>query len=131
MLLDYEIWLMSEKRDDTPAARADFDQARYAWIEAREAAYGDENRPQAQRLVDGVPVDPMLPKDFDGTPHDLRPARETADWWGRPFVVRQRYGDGSVRWDVRILDGGAWDRSTSRGSYDSEAEAVEALLCGR
>lgn len=30
-----------------------------------------------------------------------------------------------VRYDVRILDGGAWDRTTNQGSYDNLDEAIE------
>ena len=32
--------------------------------------------------------------------------------------------NGGVRYDVRILDGGAWDRTTKKGSYASLEEAL-------
>jgi len=30
-----------------------------------------------------------------------------------------------IRYDVRILDGGAWDRTTNKGSFDNLDEAIE------
>ena len=32
---------------------------------------------------------------------------------------------GGTRYDVRILDGGAWDRTTNKGSFDNLDEAIE------
>jgi hypothetical protein len=85
-----------------------------------------------------VPVDPELPPDFDSTPNDARPAGH-AVWWDRPYIVTNTLGDGhtegtraawlavwpsGTRYDVRCLDGGAWDRSTSWGSFATLDEAI-------
>lgn len=43
---------------------------------------------------------------------------------GVPYVVEQLQGDGKTRFDVRCLDGGAWDRSTWKGSFETLEEAV-------
>jgi len=109
----------------------------------------------------GFPLNPLLRKDFDVTPNDVREAQEVNDWWGKPFIVTQDYSpiDASytdyrtrmssfksdrftldtetafnervakekaswfdawptgTRFEVRCLDGGAWDRSSSKGMF--------------
>ena len=134
--------------------------------ESANEPYLDKHRPSAQRLVDGVPVDPTQRHCFDCTANEDRDSQELADWWNLPYVVSHRYhaadasyadfckrleGYGTavketeaeynarleqhrrdwfeewpsgVRYDVRCLDGGAWDRSTWRGSFGTEGEAV-------
>lgn len=58
-----------------------------------------------------IPVDPVLPENFDDTPNDERSTAELDAWWNKPFAIT--CGDGSF--EVRCLDGGAWDRSTWYG----------------
>lgn len=121
------------------------------------------------KQVDGVPVDPKLPANFDDTPNDERPDNHQV-WWYRPFIVTDRWepetweqyrdrlaGYGSepdhtpeewaqmqaqqaqgwhehfpsgVRYDVRCLDGGAWDRSTWWGSFGTLEEAIQCAHSG-
>lgn len=78
-----------------------------------------------------IAINPVLPERFDDTPNDMRDDRARA-WWGVPYVVTYRdtspafvraWG-GPVRYDVRCLDGGAWDRSTVLGSYGNKGIAV-------
>lgn len=96
--------------------------------------YEPRHRPNNQRLVRGVPVDPCLRQTFEMTPNQDRDQQELDDWWGRPFVVSYRdsspgfkeHWPTGQRYDVRCLDGGAWDRSTWRGSYGSLDEAIDA-----
>lgn len=38
----------------------------------------------------------------------------------------EHWGDDGIRYDVRILDGGAWDRTTNKGNYKTLKEAIEA-----
>ena len=118
----------------------------------------------------GVPVNPRLPTDFDGTPNDARPPSHQM-WWGVPFIVtdewegeswesyRDRLAEGGwepdhtpeawaelqakqkanwfehfpsgVRYEVRCLDGGAWDRSTWWGSFATLEQAQECARKGR
>jgi len=40
----------------------------------------------AKNRVDGVLIDPKLPKNFDNTPNEDRPGSQ-AKWWGFPFIV--------------------------------------------
>lgn len=92
--------------------------------------------------VDGIPVNPELPAGWDNTPHEDRPECHRLVW-GRSYVVSvtrpvvidvdewwAAWPDG-VRYDVRCLDGGAWDRSTVYGSYgslDAATAAADARL---
>ena len=102
----------------------------------------------------GVPFNPELPPRFDDTPNDRRPPSHQS-WWHRPFIqtytvdtweahyaalaeeARKQWADSGranwieawpsgIRYDVRCLDGGAWDRSTSWGMF---ASLEEALSC--
>ncbi|QBY56111.1 DNA-binding protein (plasmid) [Cupriavidus oxalaticus] len=52
-----------------------------------------------------------MPAGFDQTPNEVRSASELDEWWDRPYAVTREDG----RFEVRCLDGGAWDRSTSYG----------------
>jgi hypothetical protein len=91
---------------------------------------------EAADLVDGVPIDPVLPPRFDDTPNDSRP-RSHQVWWRVPFVQRctmERTAEclanwpSGTRYDVRCLDGGAWDRPTWWGSF---ATLDEAIACAK
>lgn len=133
--------------------------------------YQECHRPDNQtRIVQGVPIDPILRPDFDMTPNDEREDLELHDWWNRPFIVTCSWDDLHVSWDdyltnrellglgpegsksgylalqevrketwfksypsgiryeVRCLDGGAWDRSTSKGFFDEFDNALAKAL---
>jgi len=82
-------------------------------------------------VVDGVPLDPVLPARFDDTPTDLRSIRHWV-WWGVPYIKIHKdtqpdfvkFWKGETRYDVRCLDGGSWDRSTVWGQFGELAQAV-------
>lgn len=40
----------------------------------------------AKDQVEGVLIDPILPRNFDSTPNEKRPDSQTK-WWGFPFIV--------------------------------------------
>ena len=92
---------------------------------------------QAVDQVEGFFVDPKLPANFDDTDNEQRPASHQA-WWNVPFI--RTYRDtapkfleawpGGVRYDVRCLDGGAWDRTTAWGWFATLDEAVECAKAG-
>lgn len=67
-----------------------------------------------------VPIDPVLPANFDNTPNDERTTAELDAWWDQPFAISR--DDGTF--DVRCLDGGAWDRSTCYGIAKDLVAAV-------
>ena len=89
----------------------------------------DKSTFEAADLVDGIPIDPVLPPDFDDTPNERRP-KSHQKWWRQPYVMTElgtseRRGAGAGVVTVRCLDGGGWDRSTWWGDFDTIAEAVE------
>lgn len=95
--------------------------------QARAAGYDSWHHLQqaAAQLVEAdvidFPVDPHLTANFDCTPNDERSRKELDAWWDRPYAVT----DSDGRLQVRCLDGGAWDRSSSYGIAENLAEARE------
>ena len=95
-------------------------------------------------------LNPALPDNFFSTPNEDRSESEISEWWDRPFIKETRFSfqgtqtqrpdadqlrqvqqnqwlarwPSGSRFDVWILDGGAWDRPTNRGSFASLEEAV-------
>jgi hypothetical protein len=96
-------------------------------LAAREAGYASWHDLQGAlkaavpQVADELPLDPKLPPDFDQTPNETRSNAELDAWWLRPFV--QSRPDGAF--DVRCLDGGAWDRATYYGAARDMDEARE------
>lgn len=96
-----------------------------------------------------IPVNPKLPKNFDCTPNEDRPMSHRR-WWNRPYIqtytlenfpgietedFKSRWLESwptGTRYDLRCLDGGAWDRSTWYGFFKTLDEAMEAgkILAG-
>lgn len=95
---------------------------------------------------DEFPINPPLPENFDDTPNDDRPKWQIHHLWNRPYIQISDYTNQSEnedvnkswleawptgkRYDVRCLDGGAWDRSTNWGMFGSLEEAVECCKSG-
>jgi len=72
-----------------------------------------------------IPLDPKLPKAFDNTPNEARSKEQLDAWWDHPYGVTRP--DGHI--EVRCLNGGACDRSTSFGlaeNYDAACALAEA-----
>lgn len=106
---------------------------------------------KAEDCHHGILINPSLPKRFNDTPNDRRPDSQNV-WWLRPFIVTTTTNDllgepkaeespqsrdqqkswpadwpSGTRFDVRRLDGGAWDRSTTHGCFnDLEAALAKA-----
>jgi len=91
------------------------------------APCGQNFRFKCEDLINGVPINPVLPPNFDSTPNELRSDRSRA-WWGVPFVVM--YHDNDPQFAVRCLDGGAWDRSTLWGTVGTLNAAVALAQSG-
>lgn len=88
----------------------------------------------AEDCVNGILINPSLPKNFDSTPNEQRSLRQKCKWWERPFIrveqgehIKDHWPEGK-RFDVRCLDGGAWDRSSNLGSFKSLNEAVDMAV---
>lgn len=71
-------------------------------------------------------IDPKLPKRFNDKANGCRSAQELNKWWDKPFAVLLADG----QYEVRCLDGGAWDRSTVYG-VASDLAAAEALAADK
>lgn len=97
-------------------------------IGAREAGYASWHElhnaaPSASTSsAPDLRLDPVLPAEFDNTPNEKRSTKQLAEWWDRPFAISR--GDGM--YEVRCLDGGAWDRSTWYGQVEG-LEAAKRL----
>ena len=115
----------------------------------------------AERMEQDVLINPQLPRGFDSTPNDGRPASHQK-WWGLPYICtetveemdtfyaersddhaqagRKLWVDSRKKWleswpsgtryDVRCLDGGAWDRSTNWGAFATLEEALHCAHVG-
>lgn len=66
-----------------------------------------------------LPVDPPLRELFDQTPNEERSQHELDLWWDRPYALTRPDG----KFEVRCLDGGAWDRSTCYGVAETLDDA--------
>lgn len=82
--------------------------------------YKEEYRPNNQVRMDDVIVDPKQRHMFDNLNNALRPGDEHDDWYGLPYIDSR----GEDRYDVRCYDGGAWDRSTTKGFNLSLYDAI-------
>lgn len=83
---------------------------------------------EAECLIDGILVNPVLPSDFESHCNEVRPSSHSV-WWHVPFVRALTTGTGR-RFEVRCLDGGAWDRTTWYGSFDTLDEAITCAKAG-
>lgn len=83
----------------------------------------------AENCIDGILINPQLPDNFDNTDNSERPD-DQEKWWYRPFVVAEEHESyqNGIRYDVRCLDGGAWDRSTGYGFF---SDLDTALKCAK
>ncbi len=71
-----------------------------------------------------IPLDPVLPKNFDCTPNEKRSKAQLDAWWDHPYGVTQ--SDGKIV--VFCLNGGAWDRPSMlclADNYDDDCELAE------
>ena len=68
-----------------------------------------------------IPLDPVLPKNFDCTPNEKRSKAQLDAWWDHPYGVTQP--DGKIV--VYCLNGGAWDRPSVLCLADNYDEACE------
>jgi hypothetical protein len=86
---------------------------------------------KAEQVIDGIPVNPVLPVAFYDTPIEARPASQDA-WWDRPYVITvpNEHWPQGVRFDTYCLDGGAWDRPTAWGKFGTLEEAIACAKTG-
>lgn len=111
--------------------------------------YESQHRPENQtHIQDGVCINPQLREYFDTTPNEEREDLEISDWWDRPYIQTTTWAQmpplngtpeeieakhakwlesfpNGTRYDVRCLDGGAWDRSTWWGTTTTLEAALD------
>ena len=85
----------------------------------------------AENRFGNVLINPKLPKNFECTDNQKRPAEQLKKWWGRPYLEvemedPEQWPDG-VFYSVYCLDGGAWDRPTLWGRFESLDEALQCV----
>jgi len=81
---------------------------------------------KAEQIIDGIPVNPQLPRRFWDTDNERRPASHD-EWWGHPFVltVPHELWPQGVRFDTYCLDGGIPDRPTVWGKFGTLGEEAK------
>jgi len=72
-----------------------------------------------------IAINPDLPPDFFSTPNEERSQKEIVTWWRIPFILSDECSSAEIRYNVRRLDGGARDRPTNYGFFDTLDEAIE------
>lgn len=74
-------------------------------------------------VIDGTPIvqhSPLAP-DID---HSYRDTEEIETWWNVPFIEEERRDGQPFRYDIMVMDGGAWDRATFKSHAWSLEDAV-------
>ena len=70
-------------------------------------------------------INPVLPDCFYEMAICGMPASVIIEWWEKPYIETR--GDAFA---VMCLDGGAWDRPTLKGIYDTIEEAEKSISNG-
>jgi hypothetical protein len=75
-----------------------------------------------------IKINPTIPEDFYRMGVKIKDMSiEVLDeWFDVPYI--QTRGENNEYSAVMCLDGGAWDRPTLKGIFDSEKEAVDFIL---
>jgi hypothetical protein len=74
-----------------------------------------------------IEINPTLPDGFWTQDIAERSEAELREWLYKPFIlsVDNKYWPNGIRYDVYILNGGAHDRPTRKGSFKTEEEAIK------
>ena len=81
----------------------------------------DNTEYQAENYVNGIFINPVLPDNF--WPLENRTSEHMRHWENMPFIL-----SAEGFYSVYCLDGGAWDRPSLMGGFDSQAKAVEFIV---
>jgi hypothetical protein len=83
----------------------------------------DNTEYQAENYVNGIFINPVLPDNFWAEPLENRTSEHMRHWENMPFILSD---DGFYQ--IHCLDGGAWDRPSLMGGFDSLDKAVEFIV---
>ena len=78
---------------------------------------------QARDYVSGVFIDPLLPDNFWTESLENRTEELLLHWHNMPFIMSN---DGFYK--IHCLDGGAWDRPSLIGGFDTQAKAIDFIV---
>ena len=70
-------------------------------------------------------IDPKIPECFYELAISDMPQSVIDEWWEKPYI--QKRGDAFA---VLCLDGGAWDRPTLKGIYNTKEDAEKSVFNG-
>lgn len=82
--------------------------------------YKQSNKFTNQAFIEDIAFNPKLPNNFWSNPNKDRDLEELQDWWDKAFIVSN-----SGTFIVNRLDGGAWDRPTTQGTFNKFEDALE------
>lgn len=85
--------------------------------------FNDGTKYQAQDFIQGIFINPKLPANFWTKPLGSRSENHMKHWDAIPFVWEQE-----GYYSVYCLDGGAWDRPTLRGGFDTQQGALDFVI---
>ena len=83
----------------------------------------DNTKYKADDFIKGVFINPLLPEDFWTEPLENRSEEHMKHWEAMPFILVE-----GGFYKVYCLDGGAWDRPTLRGGFDTQAQAINFII---
>lgn len=78
----------------------------------------------AKNCINDILINPLLPDDFDSEPIINRTEEHMDKWCRLPYIQSQDNGI----YTVRCLDGGAWDRSSLKGGFDTQEQAINFII---
>jgi excisionase family DNA binding protein len=78
---------------------------------------------QAEDCIQGIFINPVLPENFWTEPLEERTEEDMRLWQDLPFIISD-----NDFYKVYCLNGGAWDRPSLIGGFDSRDKAVEFIV---
>lgn len=85
----------------------------------------DNTEYHAQDYVNGIFINPVLPENFWTEPLENRTVEHMKHWEDMPFILIE---DGFYK--IYALDGGAWDRPSLWGGFNTIEEAIACCTNG-
>ena len=83
----------------------------------------DNTQYQAENYVKGIFINPVLPDNFWTEPMENRTPEHMRHWEAMPFILSD-----NDFYKVYCLDGGAWDRPSLIGGFDSQDRAIDFII---
>lgn len=82
----------------------------------------DNTEYQAEHFIDGIFINPALPENFWTESLENRSEEHMRHWDAMPFIL----SEGGF-YKVYCLDGGAWDRPSLIGGFDTQEQAIDFI----